>query len=129
MPIIYYDSLKVPELKKLLKEKGLPITGKKADLVERLKSYDYNEKIKNGLVLLFCKTLMGSYYDIWIDKMDTIYSLKQKISEKSGINIDKLRLEIENYATKKRVILDDNLTIIDYNLFSESTVFIHQKLC
>mmetsp|Transcript_125624 Transcript_125624/g.268077 ORF Transcript_125624/g.268077 Transcript_125624/m.268077 type:complete len:233 (+) Transcript_125624:61-759(+) len=31
------DSLKVPELKKLLQERGLPTTGKKADLVQRLK--------------------------------------------------------------------------------------------
>ncbi len=32
-----YDSMTVPELKDALKEKGLPVGGKKADLIERLK--------------------------------------------------------------------------------------------
>jgi SAP domain-containing ribonucleoprotein len=36
-----YSSLKVPELKKLLAEKGLPQTGNKADLIARLQE---NEK-------------------------------------------------------------------------------------
>ncbi|KAF4451869.1 sap protein [Fusarium austroafricanum] len=35
-----YSSLKVPELKKLLAEKGLPQTGNKADLVARLQEND-----------------------------------------------------------------------------------------
>ena len=33
-----YDSLTVPELKELLKAQGLPVSGKKADLIERLAS-------------------------------------------------------------------------------------------
>ena len=32
-----YDSMKVPELKELLKEAGKPVSGKKADLIARLK--------------------------------------------------------------------------------------------
>ena len=32
-----YDNMTVPELKNVLKEKGLPVGGKKADLIERLK--------------------------------------------------------------------------------------------
>ena len=32
-----YDSMTVPELKDALKEKGLPVGGKKADLIQRLK--------------------------------------------------------------------------------------------
>ena len=35
-----YSSLKVPELKKLLAEKGLPQTGNKADLIARLQEND-----------------------------------------------------------------------------------------
>ncbi|CCF44697.1 hypothetical protein CH063_03401 [Colletotrichum higginsianum] len=35
-----YSSLKVPELKKLLQERGLPATGNKLDLVNRLKEND-----------------------------------------------------------------------------------------
>ena len=34
---VNYDSMTVPQLKKLLKEKGLPVSGKKADLISRLK--------------------------------------------------------------------------------------------
>ncbi|KAI1375100.1 hypothetical protein F4677DRAFT_446607 [Hypoxylon crocopeplum] len=35
-----YASLKVPELKKLLQEKTLPVTGNKADLIARLQEHD-----------------------------------------------------------------------------------------
>ncbi|KAI5865416.1 hypothetical protein GGS23DRAFT_426072 [Durotheca rogersii] len=35
-----YSSLKVPELKKLLQEKSLPVTGNKADLIARLQEHD-----------------------------------------------------------------------------------------
>ncbi|KAI2621600.1 hypothetical protein GGR54DRAFT_71917 [Hypoxylon sp. NC1633] len=35
-----YVSLKVPELKKLLQEKSLPVTGNKADLIARLQEHD-----------------------------------------------------------------------------------------
>ena len=31
-----YSSMTVAELKEILKEKGLPVSGKKADLIERL---------------------------------------------------------------------------------------------
>ena len=31
-----YESMTVAELKELLKEQGLPVSGKKADLIERL---------------------------------------------------------------------------------------------
>ena len=33
-----YDSMTVPQLKKLLKEKGLPVSGKKVDLIYRLEN-------------------------------------------------------------------------------------------
>lgn len=35
-----YATLKVPELKKLLQEKSLPVTGNKADLIARLSEHD-----------------------------------------------------------------------------------------
>lgn len=38
-----YASLKVPELKKLLQEKSLPITGNKADLIARLQEFDKSQ--------------------------------------------------------------------------------------
>lgn len=38
-----YNSMKVPELKKVLQERGLPLTGNKADLIARLQEDD-NQK-------------------------------------------------------------------------------------
>lgn len=35
-----YSSLKVPELKKLLAQRKLPIAGNKADVIARLQEYD-----------------------------------------------------------------------------------------
>lgn len=35
-----YTQLKVPDLKKLLSERGLPISGNKADLIARLQDND-----------------------------------------------------------------------------------------
>jgi SAP domain-containing ribonucleoprotein len=44
-----YASLKVPELKKLLQEKQLPVTGNKADLIARLQEHDKaNAQPKSG---------------------------------------------------------------------------------
>jgi SAP domain-containing ribonucleoprotein len=41
-----YTQLKVPDLKKLLSERGLPISGNKADLITRLQEHD--KKPSNG---------------------------------------------------------------------------------
>jgi len=38
--IINYEEMKVAQLKEALKERGLPVSGKKADLIERLKEGD-----------------------------------------------------------------------------------------
>ncbi|KAI1102516.1 hypothetical protein F4804DRAFT_262569 [Jackrogersella minutella] len=38
-----YASLKVPELKKLLQEQSLPVTGNKADLIARLQEHDKSQ--------------------------------------------------------------------------------------
>ncbi|MBV06786.1 MAG: 30S ribosomal protein S3ae [Euryarchaeota archaeon] len=42
--VVNYESLTVPELKELLKAQGLPVSGKKAELVERLSSAGSNEE-------------------------------------------------------------------------------------
>lgn len=39
-----YSSMKVPELKKLLGERGLPHTGNKADLIARLQENDKQQQ-------------------------------------------------------------------------------------
>lgn len=68
----YYDHLKVPELKSLLRERGLQTTGKKLELIERLKDHDVKIKIEAGLILVFCKTMIGSFYDIWTYMVNNI---------------------------------------------------------
>ncbi len=128
MSEIYYDGYKIPQLKDLLKKIGLSTTGKKLELIERLKNDDIQEKKNSGLIVLYCKTIIGSYYTIWINRNDSIISLKEKIKEKSGIPVEKQRLEIENYITKKRSILDDDLTIDENYLYPESIIFIYHIL-
>jgi SAP domain-containing ribonucleoprotein len=43
-----YSSMKVPELKKLLTERGLPHTGNKADLIARLTENDKQKAADSG---------------------------------------------------------------------------------
>ena len=43
-----YNSMKVPELKKLLTERGLPHTGNKADLIARLQENDKQQAASSG---------------------------------------------------------------------------------
>ena len=38
-----FEDLKVPELKELLKERGLKVSGKKSELIERLEADDTND--------------------------------------------------------------------------------------
>jgi len=118
----YYDHLKIPQLKELLRNRELKITGKKMELIDRLKDHDLQIKKDAGLIELFCKTMVGTYYNVWISRSDTILSLKNKIHEMSGIPVNKLRLEYE--YDKKRILLNDNLIIYDYNIYPESTIFI-----
>ncbi|PHH54758.1 hypothetical protein CFIMG_007785RA00001 [Ceratocystis fimbriata CBS 114723] len=46
--MVDYASLKVPELKKVLSERGLPTTGNKADLIARLTADDQRTKEKSA---------------------------------------------------------------------------------
>ena len=43
-----YNALKVPDLKKLLQTRSLPVSGNKAELVARLVEYEKNEQSKSG---------------------------------------------------------------------------------
>ena len=43
-----YEDNTVPELKDLLRVRGLPVSGKKADLIARLNDADSNEAIHEG---------------------------------------------------------------------------------
>lgn len=54
-----YSSLKVPELKKLLQEKQLPVTGNKADLIARLQEHDKTQEAPKAA------TAPGSFLSIY----------------------------------------------------------------
>jgi hypothetical protein len=122
----HYDHLKVPQLKEHLKQRGLKTTGKKVDMIDRLKDNDLEVKKEQGLILLFCKTMIGSYYNVWVRSFDTVATLKCKISERSGTPTDKLVLEYERNG--KRVRLEDSSMICDYNIYAESTIHIILRL-
>nr|QBK85802.1 MAG: ubiquitin [Marseillevirus LCMAC101] len=129
MDIVRYDECKVSKLKEMTKEKGLKTTGKKAELVERLKDDDRRRDKEAGYIELHCKTLMGRYYDIKIKRSDTVSLLKEKISEKSGIPVRKLKLY--GYTTlgqQKQTPLDDDLSVGENDLYPGSSVYIHMRL-
>ena len=101
----------VGQLKKIAKERGLSVSGKKADLIERLKEYDHQKDKEAGYIELYCKTVMGRYYYIKIKRSDNVSSLKDKISKKTGIPVQKLRLYGYPLGQQKQTPLDDELSV------------------
>lgn len=84
-----YSTKTIKELKELLKQRGQKTTGKKIDLIFRLKDDDnINEQEKNRFKV-FVRTLSGSIYTIYIDQCKTISELKYKIGEKIGCPTNK----------------------------------------
>ena len=78
------------ELKQLLKERSLYTTGKKADLIQRLEENDQHIKDEAGRFKVFVKTLVGSWYTIYLESSSaTILELKEKINETLGCPPDK----------------------------------------
>ena len=123
----FYSSMNVSNLKVLLKERTLTVTGKKQDLIDRLEQSDRDRDRANGLITIQAKTLMGSYYTIKIHFDSTIQELCNIIIAKHPVG-----KQIKLYTTdrlNKIHYLDDNLKLSDYNLSNSSIVSIHQKLC
>jgi hypothetical protein len=123
---VSYSEKKIPQLKELLKERGLKLTGKKSELIERLEAYD--EKIKsNEGMLLFCKTTTGAFYEVRIQSYETVLQLKNKIYNAMNgiIPVHKMILEV---GMEKRVVLKDDSRICDYVIMPETTIFIIPRL-
>ena len=70
----------------------------------------------------FIKTLSGKTIILELEKNETIFNVKKKINEKEGIPLDQLIL----ICAGKR--LEDNKTILDYKIKSESTILISFSL-
>ena len=78
--------------------------------------------IENGAMVLFVKTLNGKNLELFVEPHETIEHLKLRIFVKEGIPTDEQRLI---YANKQ---LEDNRTLIDYNIQRECTLHLILRL-
>lgn len=128
-----YDAMKIPDLKTALKTRGLNTTGRKAELIDRLKKSDKDEERNRGIIEVYVKTLIGFCYDIKIRKTATILELKEMIQQKIGIGSSKQKLyHMEpNYSydnSQKYVETYDNDILENIGVVEGSFFCLHQSL-
>ena len=75
-----------------------------------------------GTKQIFIKTLSGKSITLDVSDSDKIDSIKQKIFEKEGIPVDQMRLVFNGKQ------LEDNNTISDYGIESDSTIHLVLRL-
>ena len=71
---------------------------------------------------IFIKTLQGKNITIEVDDTDTIDSIKKQIYDKEGIPVDQQRIVFNGKQ------LEDNQTISNYNIGSDSTLHLVLRL-
>ena len=72
----------------------------------------------NDIMKLNCRKLSGGTFDIEAEETDSIYNVKQKISNEITANIKQLQLLYLGWK------LDNNLTLNHYGITKDSTLFI-----
>ena len=73
----------------------------------------------SGTMQIFLKTLTGKTITMDVEKENTIYQVKNKIQDKTGIPTDQQRLIFESKQ------LEDFKMIKNYNIEKESTIYMN----
>jgi large subunit ribosomal protein L32e len=75
-----YESMTVAQLKELLKEEGLPVSGKKSDLIARLQNAagETDEVLEEETLVEDADEDDGWDDEDWDDEADEVYTVKQK---------------------------------------------------
>ena len=126
------------KLKEMASYRDLTSTGKKVDIIKRLREYDEKLTKKLGEIFVHVRTLSGSWYDIKINKHSMGLQLKEELSKKTGIPIIKMRLyqkinetfqegEEEYYNTRNELI-DEDKTLVDQGMNFDSFCNLEIKL-
>ena len=126
-----YTHQNIKQLKEELKKRGLPLSGKKQDLIDRLEKNDLELEEQNGILSIYVKTMIGSCYTIKIDKNKTVYNFKEAIAERLGHDPTKMRLYYITFGVQPQlgdliypdssvgIRLDDNLSLDEQGVTNE----------
>jgi hypothetical protein len=73
-------------------------------------------------IQIYARDLRGRLIPLKVKSSDTIINVKKKIQEKEGIPVEQQRLILGNH------LLDDNLTLANYNIQEKSIIHLVIRL-
>ena len=77
---------------------------------------------------IFVKTRTGKTFTLEVDPNETIENVKSKMQDKEGITPDQQGLSVGKLLEDGGVPLEDSLTLVDYNIKKEGTLFMELRL-